>query len=273
MSEAEHNPCATCTVNCCSSYIVPLYGYDVWLISTGQRLSPEQFAVLQPEAEQGAIHFLLSAEEHPYSLALDKQGRFQPKQPCVFLLRLADGGLRCGIYNHRPGTCRAYPMSMWNGVVFQRKQTLCPPNAWPPSQVVKPHWSASVHRFHMHHDIYCEVVARWNARVVARPGTRFTLQEYFSFVMNVYDRLAALDAQIGEEGLAAIQASWPALPRNGMEADEIEVQAGEMPWLEYLVRARDVIDSFYPQVPPQPVLAFAPMHLTDEDKQRAGVPE
>jgi hypothetical protein len=63
----------------------------------------------------------------------------------------------------------------------------------------------------MHFDIYYEVVARWNARVTAQPPTaQFELPEYLSYLLNVYDRLAALD--------------------NDMEA-----------------RARQIINEFYPE--------------------------
>src|SRR5690242_11082305 len=107
----HHNPCAACGL-CCRSYIVPVCGYDVWRISTAQRLSPEQFLVSYPPADPGLDSFLLAAKEPPQALALDKQGRFARKQPCVFLLRLADGTDRCGIYDHRPVTCQAYPMAI-----------------------------------------------------------------------------------------------------------------------------------------------------------------
>src|ERR1043165_3124657 len=87
---APHKPCATCGA-CCRSYVVPLCGYDVWLISTHQRLGPEQFVVTYPQ-EVGALDgFLLDDESPPYGLALDKQGKFTPHKSCVFLVHLADG--------------------------------------------------------------------------------------------------------------------------------------------------------------------------------------
>lgn len=257
MSEASHNPCATCGA-CCRNYIVPVCGYDVWLISTRQRLSPEQFLVAFPQEEEAIDGFYLEAGAKPYGLALDKQGKFGRTQPCVFLMRLGEGNDRCGIYDERPTVCRAYPMAMWSSVVYQRKDSLCPPDSWPMPQVMKPHWRASLQRFHMQFDIYREVIARWNARVALMKGTRFILLEYFSYLMNMYDRLNALDAQLEEGERARAEAGWPTLPKPVMEGDEQRIQAGEMPWLDYLTRARQVIDSFYPDIPPQPLVVLDP---------------
>ena len=257
-SSIPHNPCATCGA-CCRNYIVPVCGYDVWLISTGQRLSPEQFLVAFPQEEAAIDAFYLQKGGKPYGLALDKQGKFGRTQPCVFLMRLGDGNDRCGIYMERPTVCRAYPMALWSGVVYQRKDSLCPPDSWPLREVVRPGWRAALQRFHMHFDVYREVISRWNARVKAAPeGTVYGLPEYFSFLMNGYDRLSMLDAQVGQEALREVEANWPTLPRPTVESSELRVKVGEMPWLDYLSRAREAIDRFYPEIPPQPLVVFDP---------------
>jgi hypothetical protein len=111
----------------------------------------------------------------------------------------------------------------------------------------------------MHFDVYREVISRWNARVKAAPaGTRYGLPEYFSFLMNVYDGLSILDAQVGEETLQVVEANWPTLPRPTVESSELRVKVGEMPWLDYLSQTREVIDRFYPEIPPQPLVVFDP---------------
>lgn len=261
--EKPHNPCATCGA-CCRSYVVPVNGYDVWLLSTQQRIPPEQFLVACPQEEPGFDGFRLDAERPSYGLALDKQGRFNPSQPCVFLMLLGEGHTRCGVYNERPSVCRAYPMSIWNTRVFQMPESLCPPGAWPEGEVQRPAWRTNLQRLYRHMDVYHEVVARWNARVASvlarNPGVSFTLHEYFSYLLNLYGKLDALNTQIGEEELERMQRSWPASPRPNLQKDEFRMQSGEYPWLEYLMAARSVIDSFYPEVEPQPILALMPTY-------------
>src|SRR5438270_9699051 len=143
-----HNPCATCGA-CCRNYIVPVCGRDIWFISTRQRLSPEQFLVAFPQEDSAIDGFYLQAGSKPYGLALDKQGKFGRTQPCVFLMHLGEGNDRCGIYNDRPTVCRAYPMALWSDVVYQRKDSLCPPDSWPVKEVLRPSWRAALQRFHM----------------------------------------------------------------------------------------------------------------------------
>src|SRR5258708_5934421 len=132
MSEVAPNPCATCGA-CCRSYVVPVCGYDVWLITTQQRLSPEEYLVALSPSQPDASHFRLTAEgDIGYALVLDKRGRgpFKHTKSCVFLFDLAGGHSRCGIYAERPVICQGYPMTIWGQRVFQRKNVLCPPGAW-----------------------------------------------------------------------------------------------------------------------------------------------
>ncbi len=137
MSDQPPDPCASCGA-CCRSYLVPVCGYDVWLISTQQRLGPEQFLVPCPQEPPRDDGFLLSQEEPPYGLALDKRGQFHPKQPCVFLIELQGGGTRCGIYAHRPVVCQTYPMTAIDDIVVQYPDTLCPPNSLDTSSAPSP---------------------------------------------------------------------------------------------------------------------------------------
>jgi Fe-S-cluster containining protein len=260
----RHDPCATCG-SCCRDYLVPVFGYDVWRIATQQRLGPEQFVAAYPQLRE--IHrdaFRLEREGQPWGLMLDKRGWLRPGRPCVFLFDLAGGYSRCGIYGQRPGACRVYPMVVWSGVVAERQDTLCPAGSWPLAEVVRPSWRRALQRLRMDLDVYGEVVARWNARVAGAPaGRSFALPELLAYVMDVYDRLAALDAGAGAAALAEIEASWPTVPRAPLGpavldapdapdgrpgGDEVE----RAPWLRYFVRARRVIDSFYPEVPPLP---------------------
>lgn len=251
MSEPPHNPCATCGA-CCRSYVVPVCGYDVWLISTRQHLGPEQFLFACPQQEPGPDGFRLG-DGPTYGLALDKRGPLRATQPCVFLLQLAGGNARCGIYAERPVVCQGYPMSMWRDAVIQRRDALCPPGAWPVADIGLQPWRDALQRLLMRFDIYHEVVARWNARVAAgAPCASFTLLEYFSYLLNVYDRLAALDDEIGAPALATVQTEWRRLPEQATGSACATRSRDDVRWLRYFARARQIIDAFYSEIAPQP---------------------
>jgi Fe-S-cluster containining protein len=250
MSTTRHNPCATCG-RCCRSYVVPVCGYDVWLISTTQRLSPASFLVACPQQEPTGEGFRLERDGPTFFLALDKQGRFAIKAPCVFLVRLAGGHERCGIYGHRPVVCQAYPMQPGDGGLRQRPDALCPPGAWPEATLAWPAWRLALQRQRMHFDVYAVVIARWNERVArAEPGDTFRLQEFSSYLLNVYDRLAALGRQMGAAAMAEIERTWGSRPGATGDGQEVAAAAGPAPWLDYLLRVRAVVERFYPELPP-----------------------
>jgi Fe-S-cluster containining protein len=251
-AEPSQQPCATCGA-CCRDYVVPVFGHDVWRISTGQRLSPEHFVVAYPQKAAALDGFLLEAGGVSFSLALDKRGPFKAGRSCVFLVELVGGHARCGIYAQRPVVCRAYPMTIWSGVVAQRPESLCPPDSWPLAAVLRPAWRSALQRLRLQWDIYGEVVARWNARVAAASTHRsFALPEFLSYLINVYDRLAALERELGEATMTEVEATWPNVPRAPLDPRLLAADAAALPWLGYFSRARQVIDTYYPDIPPQP---------------------
>ena len=73
------------------------------------------------------------------------------------------------------------------------------------------------------------------------------MTEYYSYLINVYEGLAGIDAALGPDELERVVMSWRTMPR---------AEAPEPPWLDYVDRARALVDSFYPDVPP---LAERPM--------------
>lgn len=250
------NPCATCGA-CCRSYVVPVCGRDIWMISTRQRLNPEEFVTAYPLPRPTVETFRLNREGFNFGLALDKQGKFEPNRPCVFLTQLGGGHARCGVYAHRPVVCQSYPMVLYRQRVVQRKDSLCPPDSWSEVEKLRPEWRAKLQRVDMAFDVYHEIVARWNARLeIAPSGTTFPLSAYLNYLMNVYDRLAALDVQVGEAALARIEANWSSLPEDGNIAGE-NIDHDAFPWISYLGAAREIIDSFYPEIGPRPSPALA----------------
>lgn len=261
MRQTERVQCQ-CAGSCCRSCIVNVCGYDVWRLAASQRLRPEQFVVVFPHEELAGDSFLLGVDLPPVGLALDKRGRgregqFRASNPCIFLVRLQDGTERCGTYSHRPLACQAYPMSIWGGEVYQRGDVLCPAGAWQLDGEHQAPWLEMFQRVRMHFDIYAEVVARWNARVLlAGNGARFDAHEYFSYLMNVYDRLERHTMSVGPDAIETVISTWPGLPRPAADFDLTTHVDAAPPWLAYLRAAREVIDGFYPDIPPQPFPAF-----------------
>jgi Fe-S-cluster containining protein len=244
---AAANPCATCNAGCCRQYLVPLCGYDVWLISTRQRLRPNQFAVPYPISEERTEGFKLEADGPQLALTLDKRGQFRRNGPCVFLLSLG-GHDRCGIYADRPVVCHAYPFVSKGLALGFRTSPLCPAGAWSEGNLLERRRRRDVNRAEMQYDIYGEVVARWNARVeAAGPGREFGMTEYYSYLINVYEGLARIDDALGPDEVERVVMSWRMAPRP---------EDPESAWLDYVDRARALVDSFYPDVPP---LAERPM--------------
>jgi hypothetical protein len=55
---------------------------------------------------------------------------------------------------------------------------------------------------------------------------------------------------------------------------EVRVRPDDSPWLHYLSRVRQVIDSFYPDVEPQPLRLYGPANdLTPDAASDAALPE
>jgi Fe-S-cluster containining protein len=189
--------------------VVSLLGYDVWRISRELHLSPELFVLVHDQPEPADDGFLLEPNGRPQGLALDKQGEFHPKQPCVFLLELGGGHARCGIYQHRPAVCRTYPMALRDVVTQVRGDALCPPGAWSEEQIGDPEWRGHLAEYQRRWEEYVEVVDRWNERVRSAGIGRFSGPEYLRYLMNMYDTLAMTEEGVvrpGESLRAAFRA-------------------------------------------------------------------
>jgi Fe-S-cluster containining protein len=257
MNGISPNPCRTCG-NCCRWYVVGVSGFDIWRISSQQRLHPMQFLIAYDRKGDGLTRFRLEPGGEALSLALDKRGQaeLEHTQPCVFLMTLRDGHERCGIYADRPDACRIYPFDVNGDAPGGRETTVCPPDSWPADTWTQPRWSSAVRHQDMNADVYSEVVTRWNARVAAMPaGTQFTADDYVTYILNVYDALAKLDASFGEEAMAQVRSRWRGLKLDASEGETLPlpVRRGDYPWLDYFAAARQIIDGFYPQIEPQPI--------------------
>jgi Fe-S-cluster containining protein len=202
--------------------------------------------------------FYLNSTDSPYYLMLDKKQRFTRTRPCVFLMSLAQGQEKCGIYEHRPAICRAYPMSMMHGEARLSRNAICPSGSWSQEEMGKPVWREAVRRTHVELDLYTCVVSRWNARVAHSPDESFTFNEYFSYLLNVFGAISRLEREVGEAEMARVEASWPTPPRAYTWLSEVPLSREDHPWLDFMLRASAIIDTFYPAIAPQPFLSPLP---------------
>lgn len=117
------NMCATCHGGCCRSFAVPVSGADIIRLEAELGLQFWDFVCrwADPEgriARKHAPHFhFQDAPEIPYVICLMHQPSqyFPGTTKCQFLEESAPdtdhplGVARCGIYQSRPFTCRAFP--------------------------------------------------------------------------------------------------------------------------------------------------------------------
>jgi Fe-S-cluster containining protein len=117
------SPCDGCHAGCCRSFAVPVTGADILRIGRGLGLSFWDF-VCRWQDPQGKIarnyapHFHFADEpESPFVICLTHAASqiFPETSKCQFLIEQPPteiaplGTASCGIYDHRPSACRAFP--------------------------------------------------------------------------------------------------------------------------------------------------------------------
>lgn len=122
------SPCESCHAGCCRSFAVPVSGADILRLEDQLGLTFWDFACrwADPEgliARNHAPQFYFDDDpETPYVICLTHEpSKFlQGTTKCRFLMEGepdADsplGQARCGVYNARPGACRAFPAKLNN---------------------------------------------------------------------------------------------------------------------------------------------------------------
>lgn len=183
------DPCATCGA-CCHAYYVPVSGFDTWRISRSLGIDPSDFVVAYSQQPGADFGFQLTDGGDTYELALEKQGPFELGQPCIFLDRLPGGLNRCRIYAERPAVCRSYPMKgTAAGVIALRPGALCPSGTWPSSEPEQPHWRASWEALQSQFEQYRQIVAAWNTQVARHAGRVYSMDDFLTYLMHIYDRI------------------------------------------------------------------------------------
>lgn len=118
--------CATCHAGCCRSFAVPVSGADILRIMSRRGLDFWDF-VCRWEDSEGLIaanhapHFLFQDEpQTPFAICLrhGESATFPGTTKCQFLTEGSQsaehplGIAHCGIYEDRPGACRAFPAKL-----------------------------------------------------------------------------------------------------------------------------------------------------------------
>jgi len=222
------SPCSSCTKRCCSNYTVSITGYDAWVIGTGLRLPLHSFLVYFPLDGDTGRGFRLAPDGPGHDIALDKVGKYQKGNPCVFWVDLNGGRGRCGIYTYRPFVCQTYPAYQQENDVLLRDDVLCPPGSWNLTAMDLALFRGRLHRFRVEQDVYAYVVSRWNW-LVQKDGAR-SIHAYYTFVMNTYDALDRLRRSLPEQRLAAAVDTWGRLDSrqpNPLRADTAPAAAHE----------------------------------------------
>jgi Fe-S-cluster containining protein len=242
------DPCASCGL-CCRSYLVPVFGHDLYRLVTRRNLDPRSFTFFCEQDEPDRVGFRLQAGGTTYGLALGKKHKLEATQPCTFLVEHGDGTSRCGVYDDRPIACVTYPMSRTPGGVALLPLALCPPVSWAPEEAASLHWADALHRVSRYRDTYVEVVNRWNAWVDSLAGDARPPEHFVAYVLQVYDRLARLDGELGQDVLVEVERTWASLAAGSPVEGSRDTEPG---WVTYLRRVRGIIDEYFPGLPPLP---------------------
>jgi len=252
MPNVNTSPCDSCNGRCCHYGVVPVTGYDAWAIASAQHLSMEQFLVFLPEEERTA-GFRLDQTETTYTLALNKRPSRRKHKPCIFLFSLPGGHDRCMVYPHRPLVCQTFPAFLHHGsVAIRGEDTVCPKGIWNVAAMDLPEWRLCLLRMEMESAIYHLIVSQWNECVEKGPSDApYSVIQYFSYLMNAYNRLDRLRNSIPEEEMATIVCRWgrQATAPKGSSSQEVGRDEDEMPWQRFLTRVQEELAEFATMLP------------------------
>ena len=182
--------CFTCPAPCCTSYLVPIHGYDLWRLVNGLQLPWREVATLLPE-QPGREGFALDGSEARLGLFL----RHREGEVCRFLLTLPGGQQRCGAHGARPMACRVYPWKPSDNNQLGLEiagHAMCP-------EAQRAHFAgqmrqarAGIYDELAERPLYQLAVARWNQHV----QTRFAgPDEFVGWILQLYDAMLPLRRQ------------------------------------------------------------------------------
>ena len=151
--DAKDYPCISCHTNCCKEYTIFVNAHDIYRLSKGLGIAPEDFLEIY-----GAKDFDLGikVKEGLVDLALK-----QKNTACTFLVESGDF-FRCTVNDFKPGVCKSYPFQMEDGKLIQMSDKLCPVE-WDTQEFEKmmvSHLEKDENEWKFYH----ELVLEWNAK-------------------------------------------------------------------------------------------------------------
>lgn len=201
MTRSSVVSCGGCHGRCCTAYVVPVNGADIWRIARTQHLAPAQFVWCDDEEEPTPTGVLLRPGEATYMLALRHHQPRQSQRICMFLNQLPGGDGLCSIYADRPLVCRAYPMYLRKGRVIPRDDMLCPAGSWEDIEAIQTSWRALLVAQRQAWEDYALVVSAWNGAIRSQPSAiGATLARYLDYLLLAYDLVSdrPLETAVGE---------------------------------------------------------------------------
>lgn len=168
--------CAGCGGKCCRSYIVGVTVRDVRALADGTAMRPSDFLDLVDTAKEG---FHLRPGGPAKKLCLQ---RVSETGACVFLMEIAPGKARCGIYAHRPLVCSNFPASLQRGVVTIREDTVCGPGSWNLATMDLPTYRRDLTRDQSARAEHRQVMRAWN-KVVDDSRWEATPEDLYEYLL------------------------------------------------------------------------------------------
>jgi Fe-S-cluster containining protein len=171
--------CNNCQGNCCRNYRVGVTVRDVRQLAAGTALHPVEFVRLMETDRKDRAGFRLRPAGPGMDLYLVRR---PGTGACVFLMELAPGKARCGVYAHRPLVCSNFPTWLSRGSVDIRQDTVCGPDAWNLSAMDLPTYRRDLTRDRAAWTEHHVIVQAWNA-AVDEAGQAKTEKDLFDYLL------------------------------------------------------------------------------------------
>lgn len=168
--------CINCEGNCCRKYKVGVNVADVRKLAAGTKLHPRNFIRLMETDSDG---FRLQRGGQMMDLYLIRRPE---TGACVFLMEIAPGKARCGVYAHRPLVCSTFPTTLSRGAVDVRQDTVCGPNSWNLAAMDLPNYRSELTRNRSAWAEHRAIVQTWNAKIDAS-GEVATEDDLYDFLL------------------------------------------------------------------------------------------
>ena len=201
--------CVDCPAFCCTSYSVPMSGFDLWRLARGLQLGWQEVAEVRAERAYWE-GFALHAGAARFGLFLRTRPR---SEICHFLLQLPGGARRCGAHAARPMACRFYPYQPNESgrELAMMTQAMCPAPSLAWFDERRSQAQAMVQEELAERQLYLFAVARWNQHLAKSPH-RYDAEVYVDWLFKLYDGLLPLRASEEFPAAARERISAAAMP-------------------------------------------------------------